>query len=464
MVLKQFYLGCLAHASYLIADPASKTALVVDPQRDVDQYLDEAARLGCAVRHVVLTHFHADFVSGHLEIQERTGANVYLGAQGRADYDFIPLKDGDTIDFGSVRLQALETPGHTPESICLLVFDLEKDKVKPHAVLTGDTLFIGDVGRPDLLAAAGVDPKHLGGQLYDSLQKKLLPLPDETLVYPAHGAGSLCGKNLGSETVSTIGDQRRYNYALKPMSRDIFIELVAADQPEAPAYFAYDAALNRSLRPTLDQTLERLKALSPDQVLALQRQGMPVLDVRDPAEFAGAHLADSVNIGLGGKFATWAGTVMERTLPSVLVALPGQEREAATRLGRIGLEAAGYLEGGMAALARRPELVKVSERLTAAQAAERLAGPQPPLILDVRAPAEREALRLKGSIGVPLNHLGRRMEELPKDRPILVHCASGYRSSIAASMLAGQGYRQVSDLIGGIAAWQAERLPVETGA
>ena len=257
MILKQFYLPCLAHASYVIGDEQTRIAAVVDPQRDIDQYLAFAAEHGLTIKHVFLTHLHADFVAGHLELRDRVGATIYLGAAAKAGYAFTPLADGDTVEFGNVRLKALETPGHTPESISILVYDLSASDAKPQAVLTGDTLFIGDVGRPDLRSALGWSANQLGGMLFDSLHNKLLPLPDESLVYPAHGAGSLCGKSLSKETVSTLGEQRRSNYALQPMSKDAFIQLVTADQPDAPAYFNYDAVLNSQERPTLDQALAR---------------------------------------------------------------------------------------------------------------------------------------------------------------------------------------------------------------
>lgn len=304
MYLKQFYLGCLAHASYLVGDEETRTAAIVDPQRDIDQYLEEARRRSFEIRHVFLTHFHADFIAGHLELRDRVGAQIHLGARANAEYEFVPAKDGDVLEFGKVRLKILETPGHTPESISIVVYDLAKDPNIPYAVLSGDTLFIGDVGRPDLLASFGVSAEELAAMLYDSLHNKLLPLPDETLVYPAHGAGSMCGKNLSMDTVSTMGVQRQYNYALKPMSKEEFIRLVTAAQPEAPKYFSYDALLNRKEHPTLEQTLvSEVKTLSLDEVIRLKNAGAQLLDVRDMADFAGAHMADSVNIGLGGSYA-----------------------------------------------------------------------------------------------------------------------------------------------------------------
>ena len=308
---------------------------------------------GLTIRHVFLTHFHADFIAGHLELRDRCGAAIHLGSRARAEYAFVPMADGDTLEFPGLRLQVLETPGHTIESISILVFDLKKDPAKPHAVLTGDTLFIGDVGRPDLRASLGWTANDLGAHLYDSLHNKLLTLPDETLVYPAHGAGSLCGKQLSSDTVSSLGDQRRMNYALQPMSKEEFIRLVTADQPDAPQYFTYDAILNTRERVTLDSNLERvLQPVSLDEVLRLGDAGAQLLDVRDAAEFAKGHLVGSINIGLGGQYATWAGTLLDRVRPIVIIAEPGREQEAALRLGRIGFDhVRGYLDGGMAALA-----------------------------------------------------------------------------------------------------------------
>jgi len=357
----------------------------------------------------------------------------------------------------------METPGHTPESISILVYDLNASDAQPHAVLTGDTLFIGDVGRPDLRAALGWSATQLGGMLFDSLHK-LLGLPDQSLVYPAHGAGSLCGKALSKETVSTLGEQRRNNYALQPMSKEEFIRVVTADQPEAPPYFTYDAVLNSQERPTLDETLaSKMKPLTLDALLALQAEGAQILDTRDPDEFGAAHLAGSVNIGLGGQYATWAGTVLDRAHPIVIIADPGRENEAAVRLGRIGFDhVAGYLENGLVSAAARPELIVFTERLSAQYAAELLASSEPPLVVDVRAPREREQKHIEGSVSLPLNRLLESRKTLPRDRALLFYCAGGYRSSIAASLLQGSGFAPVGEIAGGIAAWEAAKLPVRT--
>jgi rhodanese-related sulfurtransferase/glyoxylase-like metal-dependent hydrolase (beta-lactamase superfamily II) len=508
VILKQYYLGCLAHASYLLGDEASSTAVVVDPQRDIQQYVNDAAALGLQIRHVFLTHFHADFVAGHLELRDRSeaivddiacdnntrvasdagdrseaivndtaadnntrvagdagdrcGAAIHLGARAQAEYAFVPMKDGDTLEFPGMRLQVLETPGHTIESISILAFDLRKDAEKPVAVLTGDTLFIGDVGRPDLRASLGWSAGDLGGYLYDSLHGKLLTLPDETIVYPGHGAGSLCGKQLSSDRFSSLGDQRRLNYALQPMTRDEFIALVTADQPEAPPYFTYDAILNTRERVTLSENLEHeFHAIDLGGVLKMAQENAQIVDVREADEFAKGHLAGSINIGLGGQFATWAGTVLDRTLPIVIIAPPEREQEAAVRLGRIGFDhVKGYLDGGIEALAGRPELMAETQRISAPMAAEELAGPDPPMILDIRTPGEWAAGRIAGSVNIPLSHLQERIDEIPRNRRIAVHCAGGYRSSIAASILSRHGIAPLFEIAGGLAAWNAAKLSV----
>ena len=462
MILKQYYLGCLAHASYLLGDEASHTAVIVDPQRDIQQYLDDAEKLGLQIRHVFLSHFHADFIAGHLELRDHSNATIHLGARAVAEYAFVPMHDGDTLEFPGMRLQVLETPGHTIESISILVFDLAKDNARPYAVLTGDTMFIGDVGRPDLRASLGFTANELGGHLYDSLHNKLLPLPDETLVYPAHGAGSLCGKQLSSDTVSPLGIQRKFNYALQPMSKDEFIALVTADQPDAPQYFTYDAVLNTRERGTLEDNLEKvLQPLPLDEVLDLQKSGAQLLDVRDGAEFAKGHLIGSLNIGLGGQYATWAGTLLDREKPIVILAEPGREHEAALRLGRIGFDhVRGYLANGLAALAPRPDLIATTERVSPTMFSDELTTPHPALILDIRNPREWSEKHIPGSVNIPLNHLQDRLAEVPRDRRIAVHCAGGYRSSAAASILHHHGIDNLIEMTGGLAAWEAAKLPL----
>lgn len=462
MFLKQYYLGCLAHASYLLADEVSRTGIVVDPQRDIQQYLDDAERLGVSIRYVFLTHFHADFLAGHLELRDRCGAEIRLGARAKAEYSFVPMKDGDALLLPGMRLEVLETPGHTIESISILVFDLAKSADKPYAVLTGDTLFIGDVGRPDLRASIGWSAQELGSYLYDSIHNKLMKLPDETLVYPAHGAGSLCGKNISSDTVSTLGRQKLFNYALQPMSKEEFIRLVSIDQPDAPAYFTYDALLNTRERSTLDDALKlALKPIELPDLVAMDKAEVQILDVRDAADYAIGHMAGSINIGLSGQYATWAGTLLDAARPIVIIAEPGREQEAALRLGRIGFDRVeGYLRGGMAALADRPDLIRPTERASVPMLMEELESPNPPLILDVRSQQEWKEGHIPNGRNIPLSQLKERIDEIPKDRRIAVHCAGGYRSSIAVSLLDQNAITNVIELAGGITAWEAANLPV----
>jgi hydroxyacylglutathione hydrolase len=457
MIFKQYYLACLSQASYLIGDERTRTAVVVDPRRDVDEYLDDAVRAGLAIRHVILTHFHADFAAGHLELQKRLGATIHLGARATAEYGFNALKDGDTIELGDVRLKILETPGHTPESISIVVFDLTKSDRTPHAVLTGDTLFIGDVGRPDLMASEGVSAETLAGMLYESLHDKLLRLPTDTLLYPGHGAGSACGKSLSAETVSTIGAQRATNYALRPMSRRQFVDLVVADQPEAPAYFGYDADLNRRAHPTLEEALSReLVPLTLGDVLRAQRSGAEILDTRAPADFAAGHLAGSMQIGLGGRFASWAGALLSPSRPIVLIAHAGSEREAATRLGRVGFDrVAGYLGGGIDSARGLVPLVRHPARITSAMLRKRLER-GPVTLIDVRAESEWAQESIEGSVNIPLQHLRERAAEIPAGA-VVVYCRTGERSSTAASLLEQTGRMNVVDLVGGITDWRASR-------
>jgi glyoxylase-like metal-dependent hydrolase (beta-lactamase superfamily II)/rhodanese-related sulfurtransferase len=456
MLLRPFYLPCLAHASYLLADETTKTAIVVDPQRDVDEYIATAKEFGVTIRHVMLTHFHADFASGHLELRDLCGAQIHLGAKAHAEYAFSPLHDGQKMEWGSLGLRVLETPGHTPESVTLLVYDLTHNADKPLAALTGDTLFIGDVGRPDLMASQGVAAEDLAGMLYDSLTQKILKLPDETLIYPAHGAGSLCGKKLSDERCSTLGQQRLYNYALKAQSRAEFIALVTADQPQTPAYFAHDARFNQKEHATLEKNRESSqKGLAVDSVEKMAAKGATILDVRDPSDYSGAHWKGSINIGLDGKFANWAGSLLDHARPIVIIADAGREREAVTRLARIGYDAiAGFLDGGMAALSQHPNLIAETPRTTARHLSQWLQSKEAPITIDVRTKTEREAGLIPGSLHVPLDQWPQQINSVPRDKAVAVYCAGGYRSSIAASLLRAAGYTNVTDVIGGFAAWQ----------
>ncbi|MFN6189746.1 MAG: MBL fold metallo-hydrolase [Planctomycetia bacterium] len=466
MKIQQYYLACLSHASYMITDEKTKTAAVVDPQRDIDQYLADAKAGGYTIKHVFLTHFHADFIAGHIELRDKAGATIHLGRRAEAEFECVHMKDGDMVEFGDVKLEIMETPGHTPEGISILVYDLAKSRTEPLAVLTGDTLFIGDVGRPDLLASIGVTADELADMLYDSITNKLVKLPDATLVYPAHGAGSMCGKSLSKETVSTIGEQKKFNYALQPMSREAFKAIVTADQPEAPDYFVHDAILNRKERASLGAAMEKtLKPLSLDEVLALEKSDGQLLDVRDGIDFEGGHLKGSLNIALNGKYATWAGSMLSHDWPIGVIAVDGGEGEAGMRLGRSGFDnVAGYLAGGMNALATRDDLVERTERITAPALAEWLAGKRPdagaaPIVVDVRSEAEHAGGHIAGSLNIPLTHLDERISGIPAGRPVAVHCEGGYRSAIAASLLQKLGRRDVHDIVGGYKAWLAAKLP-----
>jgi hydroxyacylglutathione hydrolase len=464
MFFKQFYLGCLAQASYLIGDGGE--AAVVDPRRDVDEYIDEARRQGLEIRHVIETHLHADFVSGHRELAARTGAKIAISAAAGARFEHVPVREGDEIRMGRVVLRFLETPGHTPESVSIVVTD-ESASPEPQAVLTGDTLFIGDVGRPDLLGAR-MSAQELAGMLYDSLRQKLLALPDATRVYPAHGAGSLCGRNISSETSSTIGEQRRFNYALQPMSREEFVRLVTADLPEAPAYFSRDVSLNRDGAGELAD-LPAPKGLSPEETARLQKSGAAVLDTRSAAEYGTAHLPGAMQIGLSGQFASWAGSLLSPETPIVLVAEdPERAREARTRLARVGLEnIAGFLDGGVAAWERSGRPLASTEQITVDELDRRLKEGGALRVVDVRRPMEWQAGHIAGAQHVPLNELPSRSEELAKEGSLALVCAGGYRSSIATSLLERQGFPRLTNVVGGMTAWGTaglETVPAGAGS
>jgi len=466
MILDQYYLSCLSHASYLVADETTRIAAVVDPQRDIDHYFKDAAEKGLTIKYVILTHFHADFLAGHIEMRDHAGAEIVMARRAQAEFEFRKVGDGDRIDLGpNVTLEFLETPGHTPEGLSVLVYDNVKDPKTPHAVLTGDTLFVGDVGRPDLLASIGVTADELADMLYDSIHQKILPLADSVLVYPAHGAGSMCGKNLGQELHSTMGEQRKFNYALRPMSREDFKAIVTADQPEAPDYFVHSAILNRQERPVLAKTKsESIKPIALDEALKMAKAGAQLLDVREGIDYAGSHLAGSINIALKGKYATWAGSMLDVKAPIVVIGEDEQVEEAVVRLGRIGFDnVAGALEGGMMALDERPELQRKVERITAQALADMIDAGEKVTVLDVRSDKEHAGGHIEGSINIPLTHLEENLAKLPKSGRLVIHCEGGYRSSIGAGILLNHGFGNVLDLVGGYKAWAASQLPVAVG-
>jgi hydroxyacylglutathione hydrolase len=462
MYFKQFYLGCLAHASYLIGSDGE--AAVVDPQRDVDQYMKAAEAEGLRIKYVVETHLHADFVSGHRELAARTGADIVFGAKANAQFPHLPVVDGDVLEVGSVRLGILETPGHTPESISVVVTD-PTDLDAPAKVLTGDALFIGDVGRPDLVGSKGYTAEQMGGMLYDSLHEKLMALPDETEVYPAHGAGSLCGRNLSTETSSTIGEQKRFNYALRPMSKEEFVRAVTENQPEVPAYFPKDAELNRAGAAPLAE-LPRPAGLSPEEVNKRAQAGQPILDVRTAAEFGNGHVPGALNIGLSGQFASWAGTLVPIGTPIVLVADEAEQiDEAVTRLARVGHEAVeGYLDGGMLAWDRAGLEVARLPQMPVDELKARIDEKADLQVVDVRREPEYNAGHVPGAASAPLSDLTRFVDQLDPNRPTAVVCASGYRSSAATSLLQQRGFREVYNVVGGTNGWVKTGFPVETPA
>jgi hydroxyacylglutathione hydrolase len=458
MYFAQHYLECLSQASYVIGDEVTGQAVVVDPRRDIEEYLADAEAHGLSIVAVINTHFHADFVAGHLELAESTGAWIGYGATAQTEYPSRGLVDGERIELGEVVLEIVETPGHTPESISVLVYEHSSDAV-PYGVLTGDALFIGDVGRPDLLASIGFTADELGRQLYDSIQHKLMRLPDDVRVFPAHGAGSACGKNLSTQLQSTIGQQRLSNYACQPMSVEAFLEVVTEGQPAAPEYFVYDAIANRSNRDLLAGDRE-LPTLKPSAALDAQARGAVLVDTRESQDFAAGHLTGSINIPADGRFAETAGMVLKPDQQVVIVATPGDELEVATRLARIGFDhAVGHLPASDSTYIELQDETVRSSRLSPPELSDLLATDDPPCVIDVRNAGELDAGMIPGAVHIPLAELARRMDELPTDQPLVVYCASGWRSSVAASFLRHQGLSDTSDLAGGFAAWETLQLP-----
>lgn len=461
MIFSQHYLACLSHASYLIGDETTGRAVVVDPRRDIGVYLEEAEAHGLQIERVIETHLHADFLSGHLELASATGAAISFGEAAELGFPTEPLSHGQRIELGEVELEIRATPGHTPESICVVVYEHRGDRV-PYGILTGDTLFVGDVGRPDLLASSGkgLDAQTLGRMLYRSLHSQVLDLPDETKVFPAHGAGSSCGKQLSSETSSTVGEQRRSNYALQPMTEDEFVAAVTEGQPVRPNYFSFDATLNRQDHALLDETAQP-RALSLDEVLDRVARGAVPLDTREPFEFAAGHLRGAVNVGLLGRFAEWAGNVLDPDQEIVLVGDPATGRESRVRLGRIGFDrVAGSLSDPSELFVDAPALVEASSRVTTEQLSELVRLTPNLQILDVRNPGETAAGTIPGARTIPLSQLSHSIGGLDRDAPVVVNCAGGNRSVIATSLLRHAGFSDVSDLIGGYGAWEQAGFPV----
>ena len=466
MYFKQFYLGCLAHASYLIGSEG--VAAVVDPQRDVDQYIQEAEAQGLQIKYIIETHLHADFVSGHRELADRTGAEIVFSKHAGAAFNHRAVGEGDEITIGKAKLRFMETPGHTPESMCILVTDTELSD-QPQKILTGDTLFIGDVGRPDLAGGKGYTPQMMAGMMYDTIHEKLLKLDDAVEVYPAHGAGSMCGKNMSKETSSTIGQQRKFNYALQPMTRDAFVSMMTAELPEAPDYFPKDAEINRQGASPLNE-LPKPDALTADQVASLTQQKSNgsryvVLDVRSAAEFGKGHVPASLNIGLGGQFAIWAGSLIPIGTPVIIVAeSDAKVDEAVMRLARVGIETAkGYLAGGIDAWRNAGFELETVPQISVDELDSLMKKDQELQILDVRRPPEYESGHVPRALHLPLSNLKKTAGGTPLDpsKPTAVICAGGYRSSAATSILESQGFSSLLNVTGGTSAWINAGYPVE---
>jgi glyoxylase-like metal-dependent hydrolase (beta-lactamase superfamily II)/rhodanese-related sulfurtransferase len=454
MHFRQFYIGCLAHASYLLGDEGE--AVVVDPSRDIQMYLDEAEAHGLRITWILETHLHADFVSGHRELAARTGATIGIGARADAAYPHRALVDGDEIAVGGMRLRTLETPGHTPESLSFEIYARAGD-TRPWGVLTGDTLFVGDVGRVDILSSR-LPVSELAGLMYDSLHQKLLTLPDDTRVYPAHGAGSLCGRNLGKESWSTIGRERAMNAALKPMSREAFITEVTRDVPETPQYYLHSRDLNQA-GPPLTQERSMPPRLSPAECATRVRAGAIILDTRTSEAFAACHPAGALHVSLDGQYASWVGTLVRPDQPLLLIAEADRVEEAVMRLARVGYEAVvGIVDGGPSQWSAQGLPVAALPRVpfaawTAADSK----------VLDVRRIREWNDFHLKGAIHIPLAQLPERLDELDSRADWVVVCAGGYRSAIAASVMQQAGFTSVANGIGGMDAWRTAGLPLESG-
>ncbi|MGB8211223.1 MAG: MBL fold metallo-hydrolase [Mycobacterium sp.] len=452
MIFTQHYLDCLSQGSYLIGDETSGRAVVVDPRRDINEYLSEAAEHGLRIERVIETHIHADFLSGHLELAAATGALICYGEDADVEFEVEPLRDGQRISLGQVTLEILATPGHTPESICVVVYEHSDDEV-PYGVLTGDTMFVGDVGRPDLLAGTGLSAETLARALHESLHGKLLKLPNATRVFPAHGAGSACGKQLSSETSSTIGEQRRTNYALQIVGADRFVAALTEDQPPRPPYFEFDSLRNREQHPLLDGNAPPL--LNIDDVCKHALKGAVLLDSRDEAEYARGHLRGAVNVGLQGRFAESVGTVLPPDRDIVLVGDAASGQESKTRLARVGFDRViGQLDDLASVFTHQPDLVETALRFTAGQLAELLSLEPCLQLVDVRNPGETADGVIPGAREIPLPALTDSIESLDHTVPVVAYCASGYRSLVAASVLRAAGFYDVADLLGGYGAWQ----------
>ncbi len=453
MKFNQYYLECLSHASYLVGDETTGRAVVVDPQRDVAEYVKDAAEAGLTIELIIETHFHADFLSGHLELAKETGAKIVYSDVAETEFESMGVADGERYELGEIVLEFRHTPGHTPESLSIVIYEHGVD-AEPWGVLTGDTLFIGDVGRPDLLSSIGFSQDELAESLYDSLHTKIMTLPDDTRVFPAHGAGSACGKNLSTELESTIGNQKLTNYALLAPDKGTFIDMVTEGQPPAPGYFVHDAILNRKDRPLLDEA-SMPAALTYAEAKERIANGAILLDGRDPEEFANGHLKGAINVGLEGRYSEYAGSVIKPGTPIVLFVDPGHEIEGRNRLARIGFDTTvGFINEPYAVMLDNQDDTERASRLTAVDFDQRQRDVPNLQMVDVRNPGELESGSIEGAINIPVGQFPDRFQVLDPSKPTVVFCAGGYRSSVAASFLREAGFDDVSDLIGGFEAWR----------
>jgi len=458
MQIEQIYTGCLAQgAYYLVSD---NEAVIIDPLREIEPYLERAKRDGVQIKYILETHFHADFVSGHVDLAKATGATIVYGPNASPSFDFHSAKDGEFLHFGALKMEVLHTPGHTMESTCFLLYNTEGN---PEALFSGDTLFIGDVGRPDLAQkAATMTQEDLAGLLYDSLRSKIMILPDSVTVYPAHGAGSACGKNMSKETFDTLGNQKKVNYALRSdMDRSTFIKELTDGLLPPPSYFGMNVAMNKKGYDSIHDVMARgLKALSRDQFTFLAPEAL-ILDTRPAAEFAQGFIPGSIFIGLEGQFAPWVGALIPDVAQEIILVTPdGKEEETVRRLARVGYDnVRGYLDGGIRAW--NDSLDSIG-RLEASQVEQGLAVNE--LLIDVRKPDEYESEHLADVPSIPLDFINERMAEFPKDKELVLLCGGGYRSMIAASILKARGFEGIKDVIGGYAALAKTDLPKVTVA
>jgi len=459
LIIKQYVLECLSHASYLVVDESSGVAVVVDPERDVSEYVADATAAGATIKHVLLTHFHGDFVTSHLTFREKFDAEIHFGARGDATYPSTPIHDGDALELGSVTLRFIETPGHTPESICAVVYDIANVPDVPHAVFTGETLLIGDIGRPDLVAFGEGDRAALAAELYASLRGALAELPADTLVYSSHSMGSLCGPHTPADTVTTMGVQRTFNHGLQPMSEEAFVAMVTADQPPPPGYWGWDAQLARRNRPSLPRDVA-LARVMPNDFAPLAKSGVPVLDGRDGVDYAGAHIAGSVYVGADGALAAEARSSLDFGRPAYVMVYPGGEAAIVENLARVGMtNVAAFVSSGMGFFEHWLEIVAKTQRVAALNLVDQRLHGNPPAVIDIRDADAWAAGHIDASINVPLASFAKRVSELPDDRALVLVCEAGFRTPVAASILERAGRGGVAELIGGMRGWLAYDLP-----